>query len=147
MPPLYQWIVETAHREWLQGATVLTGFFGLGPEGSLLEEHAWSIARDRPVIVEVVDEPARIEALLARVEPVFREGVITLERARVLLYRGARGRRPAARPHGLAPGALPGLGETGRRRCAAITFAAALRRHKHGTSDTWSAPRFPGCPT
>jgi len=85
--PLYEWIVETAHHEGLQGATVLKGFFGLRPEGSLLEEHTWSISQELPVIVEVVDEPARIETLLARVEPVFREGVITLERAHVLLYR------------------------------------------------------------
>ncbi len=87
MTPLYEWIVETAHHEGLQGATVLKGFFGLRPEGSVLEEHTWSISQELPVIVEVVDEPARIEALLARVEPVFREGVITLERAHVLFYR------------------------------------------------------------
>lgn len=91
MSPLYEWIVETAHREGLQGATVLKGFFGLRPEGSLLEDHAWSISQELPVLVEVVDEASRIEALLAKVEPVFREGVITLERAHVLLYRaGAR---------------------------------------------------------
>jgi len=91
MSPLYEWIVETAHREGLQGATVLKGFFGLRPDGSLLEEHSWSISQELPVIVEVVDEASRIEALLAKVEPVFREGVITLERAHVLLYRaGAR---------------------------------------------------------
>jgi PII-like signaling protein len=86
MSPLYEWIVETAHHEGLQGATVLKGFYGLRPEGSVLEEHTWSISQELPVIVEVVDEPARIEALLAKVEPVFREGVITLERAHVLLY-------------------------------------------------------------
>jgi uncharacterized protein len=85
--PLYEWIVETAHHEGLQGATVLKGFFGLRPEGSVLEEHTWSISQELPVIVEVVDEPARIEALLAKVEPVFREGVITLERAHVVLHR------------------------------------------------------------
>jgi uncharacterized protein len=91
MSPLYEWIVETAHREGLQGATVLKGFYGLRPEGSVLEEHTWSISQELPMIVEVVDEPARIEALLAKVEPVFREGAITLERAHVLLYRaGAR---------------------------------------------------------
>jgi PII-like signaling protein len=95
MSPLYEWIVETAHREGLQGATVLKGFFGLRPDGSLLEEHTWSISQQLPVIVEVVDEPARIETLLAKVEPVFREGVITLERAHVLLYR-AGPRQPAA---------------------------------------------------
>src|SRR5437879_4128435 len=87
--PLYEWIVETAHHDGLQGATVLKGFLGLRPQGSILEEHTWSISQELPVIVEVVDEPARIEALLAKVEPVFREGVITLERAHVLVYRAA----------------------------------------------------------
>ena len=96
MSPLYEWIVETAHREGLQGATVLKGFFGLRPEGSVLEAHTWSISQELPVVVEVVDEPARIEALLARVEPVFREGVITLERAHVRLYRA--GPRQTAAP-------------------------------------------------
>jgi uncharacterized protein len=94
--PLYEWIVETAHREGLQGATVLKGFLGLRPEGSVLEEQTWSISQELPVIVEVVDEAARVQALLAHVEPVFREGVITLERAHVLLYRAeARKAAPA----------------------------------------------------
>ena len=87
LSPLYEWIVETAHREGLQGATVLKGFFGLCPDGSLLEEHTWSISQTLPVIVEVVDEPGRVEVLLTKVEPLFRDGVITLERAHVLLYR------------------------------------------------------------
>ena len=95
MEPLYQWIVETAHREGLRGATVLKGFHGLRPDGSILEQHTWAISQEVPVIVEVVDEAARIEHLLARVEPVFREGVITLERAHVLIYRaGADEARP-----------------------------------------------------
>src|SRR4051812_12609948 len=54
MLPLYEWIVATAHREGLQGATVLKGFFGLRPEGSVLEEHTWSVSQELPVIVEVV---------------------------------------------------------------------------------------------
>lgn len=85
--PLYEWIVETAHREGLRGATVLKGFYGLRPQGSLLQERVWSVSLELPVIVEVIDEPARIETLLAAVEPVFGEGVITLERAHVLMYR------------------------------------------------------------
>jgi uncharacterized protein len=84
---LYEWIVGKARREGLQGATVLEGFHGMRADGSILEEHLWSLTQERPVIVEVVDEPARIELLLAHVEPVFHEGVITLERAHVLLYR------------------------------------------------------------
>ena len=93
MSPLYEWIVETAHHEGLQGATVLKGFLGLRPDGSILQEHTWSISQELPVVVEVVDEPARIESLLARVEPVFTEGVITLEHAHVVLYRASPDRR------------------------------------------------------
>ncbi|MCC7241879.1 MAG: DUF190 domain-containing protein [Acidobacteria bacterium] len=96
MSPLYEWIVETAHHEGLQGATVLKGFFGLRPDGSVLEEHTWSISQELPVIVEVVDDTARIEALLAKVEPVFREGIITLERAHVLLHRAGSQRETPA---------------------------------------------------
>jgi PII-like signaling protein len=84
---LYEWIVEKAQREGLQGATVFKGFYGMRADGSILEEHTWSIAQELPVVVEVVDEPARIELLLAHVEPVFHDGVITLERAHVWLYR------------------------------------------------------------
>lgn len=87
MSPLYEWIVAQAHHEGLQGATVLKGFYGLRPDGSVLEEHTWSISQELPVIVEIIDESARIAALLQKIEPAFREGVITLERAHVLLYR------------------------------------------------------------
>jgi len=96
--PLYQWIVETARREGLQGATVLTGIMGLKPDGTILKRKAWVIAQNLPVVVEVVDRPGRIEALLKRVEPSFRDGTITLERAHVILYRTANDTRRAAFP-------------------------------------------------
>lgn len=85
--PLYEWIVTTARREGLRGATVLKGFMGLGADGSILSEKRWAPSQDLPVIVEVVDAPRRIEALLERVEPFFGSGAITLERANVILYR------------------------------------------------------------
>ena len=86
--PLYQWIVETARREGLQGATVLKGFMGLRPDGVIVREHAWSVSQAVPVIVEVVDGPRHVERLLARVEPALKEGAVTLERAHVTLHRG-----------------------------------------------------------
>lgn len=95
--PLYQWIVETARHEGLLGATVLKGIAGLRPSGALLVESPWKLAQEVPVIVEVVDGPRRIESLLAKVEPAFTAGTITLERAHVLLFRDERTR------HRLAP--------------------------------------------
>ncbi len=85
--PLYEWIVTVARRDGLQGATVLRGFYGLEPEGALLEPRSWTPTQRLPVIVEVVDEASRVEGLLARVEPEFADGLITLERAHVVLYR------------------------------------------------------------
>jgi len=98
--PLYQWIVETARREGLQGATVLKGCMGLRQDGAILTEKAWSFTQELPVIVEVVDAPARIETLLSRVEPACREATITLERAHVALYRAGEA-APATPPSGI----------------------------------------------
>ncbi len=98
--PFYEWIVETARREDLQGATVLKGFLGLRPGGSIVREHAWAIAQEVPVVVEVVDGPRHLEKLLARVEPAMPGGTITLERAHVVLYRGSGDDR---RPRDRAP--------------------------------------------
>jgi uncharacterized protein len=86
--PLYQWIVETAHREDMQGATLLKGFMGLRQNGSILKENPWTLTQEIPVIVEVVDGPHHVERLLARVEPSLENATITLERAHVVLYRG-----------------------------------------------------------
>jgi PII-like signaling protein len=87
--PLYEWIVETARHEDLQGALVLKGIMGLRPDGTVLRESTWSVSQEVPVVVEVVDGPRHVERLLARLEPVLKQGTITLERAHVALYRRA----------------------------------------------------------
>jgi uncharacterized protein len=88
--PLYEWIVEQARRDDLQGATVLKGFMGLQADGTIVREHTWAVAHEVPVIVEVVDGPRHVEKLLASVEPAMKSGTITLERAHVVLYRGTQ---------------------------------------------------------
>jgi len=88
--PLYEWIVEQARRDDLQGATVLKGFMGLQADGTIVREHTWAVVHEVPVIVEVVDGPRHVEKLLASVEPVMKSGTITLERAHVVLYRGSQ---------------------------------------------------------
>ncbi len=98
--PLYEWIVETARHEDLQGALVLKGIMGLLADGTVVREHAWTPSQEVPVVVEVVDGPRHVERLLARVEPALRQGVITLERAHVALYRGGE---PGSKPGDAAP--------------------------------------------
>jgi hypothetical protein len=60
---------------------------GLRADNSILEENPWALTQEAPVIIEVIDGPRHVEKLLARVEPAMKDGVITLERAHVFLYR------------------------------------------------------------
>jgi PII-like signaling protein len=98
--PLYQWIVDVARQEGLQGATILKGFMGLRPDGSIIKENPWALSQEVPVVIEVIDGPHHVERLLARVEPSFKDGSITLERAHVVLYRGGES---GLKPKDIAP--------------------------------------------
>jgi len=98
--PLYEWIVEVARREDIQGGTVLKGFMGLQADGSIVREHTWTVSQEVPVIVEIVDGPHHVEKLLAQIEPAMKGGTITLERAHVVLYRGGEAH---ARARDVAP--------------------------------------------
>jgi PII-like signaling protein len=82
--------VERAKSTGLAGATLLRGIFGLDVTGAILEPSVWTLAERVPVIVEFVDAPAAIGRFLAVVQEVVTEGVATLERAHVLLYRQNR---------------------------------------------------------
>jgi PII-like signaling protein len=88
--PTVEALVQRAQTAGLAGATVLQGFFGLDGTGRLLEPRFWSFVERVPVIVEVVDSPRAVGRFLADVEAVVREGLATLERGHVLLYRQNR---------------------------------------------------------
>jgi PII-like signaling protein len=85
--PAVEALLERAKREGLAGGTVLRGIFGLDVTGKLLETGAWSMVEHVPVIVELVDSPRAIGKFLAIVGEIVLEGMATLERGHVLLYR------------------------------------------------------------
>jgi uncharacterized protein len=85
--PLYEWLVLKARERGLAGATVLRGIMGFGAHSRL---HTFKIERlslDLPIVVEVVDTRAKLEAFLAEVDPLIQEGLATLEKADVRFYR------------------------------------------------------------
>src|SRR5260370_28667215 len=89
-PPAAQVLVERARTMGLAGATVLRGFFGLDALGQLLQSSSWSLVEHVPVIVEIVDSPQAIGGFLSVLGEVIHEGLATLERGHVLLYRHSR---------------------------------------------------------
>jgi PII-like signaling protein len=88
--PAAETLVYRAKGEGLAGATVLRGTFGLDATGKLLESSPWSLVEHVPVIVEIVDGPRAIGRFLPVVAELVLEGLATLERGHVLLYRQSR---------------------------------------------------------
>lgn len=88
--PLYEALVGRARDEHLAGATVLSGMFGYVDRGQILGEHPDALLVERPVVVEIVDQEAKLRSFLERVEPMVRghHVLVTLERAHVVHYRG-----------------------------------------------------------
>ncbi len=67
--PLYEAIVFAAKRYGLSGATVLTGVMGYGSTNQIYSKRFWEISEKIPVIVELVDEPEKIDNFLVKIKP------------------------------------------------------------------------------
>jgi hypothetical protein len=78
-----------------RGATVLVGREGFLGGGPILREKAFTLAHDLPVVVEVIDTPHRIGALLRLAAEDLRGRPVTLEKASILVFRAKGGGAPA----------------------------------------------------
>lgn len=85
--PLYEAIVEEARRRGMAGATVLRGTLGFGASSRLHSAKILRLSEDLPMVVEIVDKPERIAAFLPDLETMVRDGLVTLEKVRVIAYR------------------------------------------------------------
>lgn len=85
--PLYEEIVMMARREGLAGATALKGFMGFGCKSHLHTAKLLRLSEDLPIIIEIVDSEEKIDAFLPKLDEMVQEGLITLERAQVVMYR------------------------------------------------------------
>jgi uncharacterized protein len=85
--PLYEWIVRRAKEEGLAGATVLRGLLGFGAHSRIHTAKILRLSVDLPIVIEIVDTEARIESFLPLIDDVITEGMATVERVEVRLYR------------------------------------------------------------
>ncbi|HEX2974179.1 MAG TPA: DUF190 domain-containing protein [Tepidisphaeraceae bacterium] len=85
--PTYELLVKSARQNALAGVTVLKGILGFGSRG-LVPSSSWSISEQVPIIVEIVDAADRIASFITGPLPGhMARGMITLERAHVIMYR------------------------------------------------------------
>lgn len=85
--PLYQAIVEESRKRGMAGATVLKGSLGFGVHSRLHTAKVLRLSEDLPVVVEIVDSPERIADFLPDLDKMVTEGLITIEKVRVIAYR------------------------------------------------------------
>jgi PII-like signaling protein len=82
--PLYQAIVERLHQLQIAGATAQTGLMGFGHHMRMHHKGLFGIADDRPVTVIVVDEEAKLRAVVPELREMLREGLVVLLDAEVV---------------------------------------------------------------
>lgn len=85
--PAYQAIVAFLRERGMAGATVLRGIEGFGANAHLHTTRILRLSEDLPILIEVVDEEARIREILPELDAMVGDGLITLERVEVLAYR------------------------------------------------------------
>jgi PII-like signaling protein len=84
--PLSVALLERLRKEGFAGATVFHAVAGFGARSVLHTTHLLRLSEDLPIVIEVVDTEEHIERLLVILDEMVQEGLVTLERARVLKY-------------------------------------------------------------
>jgi len=88
--PLYQAIVEALRKAGLAGATVLRGIEGFGKSSHLHTAHILRLSEDLPIVIECVDTYDRIESIFPTLDAMIGDGLVTMERVEVRVYRANR---------------------------------------------------------
>jgi PII-like signaling protein len=79
-------------KEGLAGATVLRGVSGFGAHSVYHTAKLLRLSTDLPMVVEVVDSPEKIDAVMPRIDEMMDGGLITLEKVTVIRYSHHRDR-------------------------------------------------------
>jgi len=85
--PLYEAIILKAREMGIAGATMMRGLMGFGAASRIHTAKILRLSEDLPIVVEIVDSADKIDALVPVIEEMVEEGLITLEKVRVLQYR------------------------------------------------------------
>jgi uncharacterized protein len=85
--PLYKVIVDLLRERQYAGATVFRAMTGFGASARVRTDRIEVLSLDLPIVIEVVETEEKIQAILPELDGMIGGGLITLERARVVMYR------------------------------------------------------------
>lgn len=84
--PLYAAIVQLCRDRGIAGATVTRAVEGYGGSGRLHTSRLLELSENLPVRIEIVDLSERIDPLLAALEPMIGEGLLTVAKVHILRF-------------------------------------------------------------
>jgi uncharacterized protein len=82
--PLYATVLNLARDDGIDGATVLRGLAGFGTSADIHSAKVLQLSEDLPLVIEIVDSPEKIEALLPKLKDVVGDKLMTLEEVSVV---------------------------------------------------------------
>jgi len=91
--PLYEWIIEKAREHGLAGSTVIRGIEGFGAHSRVHTAKILRLSADLPIIIEIVDTLEKIENFLPVIDDAIKEGLATLEKVEIRLYRSGESKQ------------------------------------------------------
>lgn len=83
---LYAALLETLRAQGMAGATVTRGLAGFGAHSIIRTANILTLSIDLPLMIQVVDTPEQIAAVLKVIAPMVGEGLITLDDVQVVKY-------------------------------------------------------------
>src|SRR6185312_3143685 len=84
--PLYTAIVQLCQSKGIAGATVVRCVEGYGSSRRLHTTRLLELSENLPVRIEIVDLSERIEPLLADLETMIGEGLVTVSNVHIMKY-------------------------------------------------------------
>src|SRR5437660_6572692 len=90
--PLYVAIIQFLRSQGCAGATVTRGVAGYGAGARLHANGGLRWSSDASIVIQVIDQPNRLQRLLPQLEEMLTGGLITLHEVEVLKYTHARRR-------------------------------------------------------
>jgi len=85
--PLWQYLVLQAKANGLAGATVFKGAAGIGAHSQLHTFEIWALSQKLPIVIEIVDDEAKILDFLDNHGEAIQEGLVTMHDVQVLKYK------------------------------------------------------------
>jgi len=83
----YQQVVSRLRERHFAGATVLRGSMSFGSDSILHSDRIELLSYDLPIAIECVETEENIRSILPELDAMIGGGMITLERAEVIVYR------------------------------------------------------------